>query len=48
VDVVLYTFTLYVGVILAVALFASDNRSQRAERVLRDLVSLIKKNGADK
>jgi hypothetical protein len=48
VQIVFYAFTVYVGVVLTVVLFGNDNRSQRAERVLRELLSVIKKSGADK
>lgn len=46
--IVLYAFTGYVGVVLTVVLFGSDKRSERAERVLRELLSVIKRNGTGK
>ena len=36
--IILYTLTVYVGVVIAVVLFGSDERSKRAERVLRELL----------
>ena len=47
-EIILYTLTVYVGVVIAVVLFGSDERSKRAERVLRELLVVIKRNGASK
>ena len=47
-EIVLCTFTVYVGVIIAVVLFGSDKRAKRAERVLLELLSVIKRNGVDR
>ena len=47
-QVMFYAFTVYAGVVLAVVLFGNDKRSKRAERVLRELLSVIKKSGPDK
>lgn len=47
-EIILYTLTVYVGVVIAVVLFGSDKRSKRAERVLRELLVVIKRNGAGK
>jgi hypothetical protein len=47
VQIVLYVFTGYVGVVLAVTLFGSDKRSRRAERALRELLGVFKKTGSN-
>ena len=47
-EIILYALTVYVGVVVAVVLFGSDERSKRAERVLRELLAVIKRNGAGK
>lgn len=47
-QIVLYTFTVYIGLVITVVLFGSDKRSRRAERILRELLSVIRKNGAGK
>ena len=40
-EILLYTLTVYVGVVIAVALFGSDERAKRAERVLQELLNVI-------
>jgi hypothetical protein len=45
VEIVIYAFTFYVGVVIVVALFGNDVRSKRAERVLRELLNVFKKIG---
>ena len=47
-EIFLYAITVYVGVVIAVTLFGSDERSKRAERVLQELLNVIKRNGAGK
>ena len=44
-EIVLYVFAAYVGIALAVLLFGPDERAERAERALKELLGLIKKNG---
>ena len=47
-QIILYAFTVYVGVVLAVLLFGDEEHAKRARYALRELLSLIKKNGAGK
>ena len=54
-EIILYAFTGYVGVVLAVLLFGNKEHAERALRALQELLSLIKEllglinnNGADK
>ena len=47
-EIILYVFTVYVGVVLAVLLFGDEKRAKRAQYALHELLSLIKKNGSDK
>jgi hypothetical protein len=48
VEIVLYAFTIYVGVALAVLLFGDKEHAERAQRALQELLGLIKRNGVDK
>jgi hypothetical protein len=48
VEILLYALTAYLGVVIAVALFGTGERSERAERVLRELLNVIKQNGVGK
>jgi hypothetical protein len=55
VEIILYAFTVYVGVVLAVLLFGDNEHAERAQRawqellsLIKDLLGLINKNGADK
>jgi hypothetical protein len=48
VEILLDTLTVYVGVVIAVVLFGSDERSKRAERVLHALLNVFSRNGAGK
>jgi hypothetical protein len=47
-QIVLYIFTAYVGLAMAIVLFGNDKRSRRAERVLRMLLSVFTKSGPHK
>lgn len=54
-EIILYAFTVYVGVVLAVLLFGDNEHAERAQRALQELLSLIKellslinKNGVNK
>lgn len=53
-EIILYAFTVYVGVVLVVLLFGDKEQAERAQRALqellslfKELLSLFKKNGAD-
>jgi hypothetical protein len=48
VEIILYAFTVYVGVILAVVLFGDEKRAKRAQDALHELLSVIRKNGSGK
>ena len=47
-QIILYAFTVYVGVVLAVLLFGDEKHAKRAQYALHELLSPIKKNGAGK